>query len=74
MEDVVLARALRWRRLMNGWSQEALGLAAGLDRTYVGAVERMEVNISMDKAEQLAAAFGVSLVGLLGTEVSADYR
>ena len=34
-----LARALRWRRLMNGWSQEALGLAAGLDRTYVGAVE-----------------------------------
>ena len=69
-----LARALRWRRLMNGWSQEALGLAAGLDRTYVGAVERMEVNISMDKAEQLAAAFGVSLVGLLGTEVSGDFR
>ena len=59
---------------MNGWSQEALGLAAGLDRTYVGAVERMEVNISMDKAEQLAAAFGVSLVGLLGTEVSSSFR
>ncbi len=34
-----LARALRWSRLMNGWSQEALGLAAGLDRTYVGLHE-----------------------------------
>jgi hypothetical protein len=27
-----LARALRWHRFLNGWSQEALGLAAGLDR------------------------------------------
>ncbi len=30
----------------------------------------MEVKISMDKAEQPTAAFGVSLVGLLGTEVA----
>ena len=64
-----LARALRWHRTLNGWSQEALGLAAGLDRSYVGAVERMEVNISFDNAEKLAQAFGLSLVGLLGTEV-----
>lgn len=28
----------------------------------------------MDKAEQLAAAFGVSLVGLLGTEVGTHFR
>jgi hypothetical protein len=34
----------------------------------------MEVNISMDKAEQLAAAFGLSLVGLLGTEVAKNFR
>ena len=34
-----LARALRWHRVLNGWSQEALGLGAGLDRPYVGAVE-----------------------------------
>jgi ribosome-binding protein aMBF1 (putative translation factor) len=62
-----LARALRWHRTLNGWSQEALGLAAGLDRTYVGAVERMEVNISMDNAEKLARAFGLELVDLLET-------
>ena len=28
----------------------------------------------VDKAEQLAAAFGVSLVGLLGTEVAENFR
>jgi len=33
------ARALRWRRVLNGWSQEALGLAAGLDSSYVGSVD-----------------------------------
>ena len=52
---------------LNGWSQEALGLAAGLARTCVGAVERMEVNISMDNAEKLARAFGLELVDLLKT-------
>lgn len=34
----------------------------------------MEVNILMDKAEQLAAAFGLSLVELLGTEVASNLR
>ena len=37
--------------------------AAGLDRIYVGAVERMEVNISMDNAEKLARAFGLRYLG-----------
>ncbi len=69
-----LARALRWHRVLNGWSQEALGLAAGLDRSYVGAVERMEVNISMDNAEKLARAFGVSLVELLSAEVEGGFN
>ena len=70
---------------MNDWSQKALGPAAKLDRTNFGAVEyprciyelevtRVEVNISMDKAEQLAAVCGVSLVGLLGKEASANFR
>ncbi|MGD8842496.1 MAG: helix-turn-helix transcriptional regulator [Gammaproteobacteria bacterium] len=67
------ARAIRWRRRLNGWSQEALGLSAGLDRSYVGAVERVEVNISMDNADKLAAAFGVSLLELLETDVPAGF-
>lgn len=68
------ARALRWHRRLRGWSQEALGLAAGLDRTYVGAVERMEVNISFDNAERLARALGLDLVELLRTEVLGAFR
>jgi ribosome-binding protein aMBF1 (putative translation factor) len=68
-----LARAIRWRRRLNGWSQEALGLSAGLDRSYVGAVERVEVNISMDNADKLATAFGISLLELLDTEVPTGF-
>jgi len=49
-------------------------LATGLDRSYVGAVERMEVNISMDNAEKLARAFGVELVVLLASEVANNFR
>lgn len=43
-------------------------MAAGLDRTYVGAVERMEVNISLDNAEKLARALGLEPVELFGTK------
>ena len=34
------------------WSRETLGLAADLDQLCVGAVEHMEANILMDKAEE----------------------
>lgn len=69
-----LARALRRHRLLRGWSEEALGVAAGLDRSYVGAVERMEVNISFDNAEKLARALGLELVELLGSAAPTDCR
>jgi len=69
-----LARALRWHRVVNGRSQEALGLAAGINRSYVGAVERLEVNISMDNAEKLARAFGLELADLLASEVANNFR
>jgi len=35
-----LAKNVRLLRVAHGWSQEALALNAGLDRTFVGAIER----------------------------------
>jgi transcriptional regulator with XRE-family HTH domain len=46
-------------------SQEELAFRAGVHRTYVGQVERGEVNISIDNMHRLAAAVKVPLWELL---------
>lgn len=55
----VLATNLRRLRASLGWSQEQLAAEAGLHRTFIGAVERCERNISLDNVERLAGALGV---------------
>jgi transcriptional regulator with XRE-family HTH domain len=56
-------RALRTAR---GWSQERLAHEAGLDRTYVGSVERGERNIALDNIWLLADTLGVAPADLVG--------
>ncbi len=65
----VLARNIRLRRSALGISQEALADLCGLHRTYVGAVERCERNISIDNIEKLATALGVSASALLSSDL-----
>ena len=61
----IFAENLRKARLAKGLSQEDLAELASLHRTYVGSVERVERNVSIDNMERLAGAVGVSLPGLL---------
>jgi transcriptional regulator with XRE-family HTH domain len=51
------ARVRRYRK-QRGLSQEKLGFEAGVHRTFVGAVERGEVNISIINVLRLARALG----------------
>lgn len=55
------------RRLRRGleMSQEQLAAEAQLHRTYVGAIERAERNLSLDNIERLALALKVAPALLL---------
>ena len=62
---VSLASNLRAARALFNWSQEQLGLQCGLKRTYVGALERREVNPGIDNLDRLAIGVGVASYVLL---------
>ena len=51
---------MRELRKQKGFSQESLALACGLDRTYIGGVERGERNISLINIHKIAAALRVA--------------
>jgi transcriptional regulator with XRE-family HTH domain len=56
---VMFGNRVRELRKKKGLSQEALALESGLDRSYVGGVERGERNISLANIEKLARALRV---------------
>lgn len=54
-----LALNIRIARTIRGWSQEALGLHCGLKRTYIGTLERAELNPGIDNIDRIADGLGV---------------
>ncbi|HHH43904.1 MAG TPA: XRE family transcriptional regulator [Gammaproteobacteria bacterium] len=58
---------IRLLRVARGWSQETLAAVAGLDRTFVGAIERAERNITLVSAEKIAKAFDMTVAELLAS-------
>lgn len=63
---------VRRGRLSRGWTQEHLALAAGLDRSYVGGVERGERNLTLFVLLRLITALGSEPRALLPIELLAD--
>lgn len=61
----VLAENLRRLRVDAGLSQEALADMAGIDRTYVSAIERARYSASLDVIERLAVALRIDASELL---------
>ena len=57
--------AVRQLREVRGWSQERLAEVAGLNRSFIGEIERGAATPSLLTAEKLAGALGVSLASLL---------
>ena len=57
----LVAWNLRRIRVALGLSQEILAVDAGLDRSYVGRLERGTENVSVDILDRLAVALDVSV-------------
>ena len=60
-----LSKNIKELRHELGWSQEDLADKSGLHRTYIGAVERGERNVSLSSLELIAAALNVTVPRLL---------
>lgn len=66
-----LGKAVRRLRKDAGFSQESFADACHLHRTYIGSVERGEVNISLDNLERIARRLKVP-VSRLFTEAEQE--
>jgi transcriptional regulator with XRE-family HTH domain len=61
----VLALNLRKKRTEIGLSQEELAHRAGIDRTYISALERSVYNAGIDVVDRLARQLGLEAADLL---------
>ncbi|NGO55262.1 helix-turn-helix domain-containing protein [Allomesorhizobium camelthorni] len=70
----VFARNLRRHRQKKKLSQEALAHEAGVDRTYISALERGVYGASIDMVDKLAKVLGVEPAALLDPRPEIDPR
>jgi DNA-binding XRE family transcriptional regulator len=63
--NIALGTAARSLRAERGLPQEALAAQAGIDRSYYGAIERGEFNVTLDTIVKIARALNVPAAVLL---------
>ena len=63
-----VGRNLRAHRDARGISQEAFADLLGVHRTYMGAIERGERNLTLKTLERVAERAGLDPVALLGAD------
>ncbi|MFI4991894.1 MAG: helix-turn-helix transcriptional regulator [Solirubrobacterales bacterium] len=56
---------MRVTRERSGYSQERFAQHSGLDRSYVGAIERGEFNVSLNTMVRIAVALNTKASALL---------
>jgi transcriptional regulator with XRE-family HTH domain len=64
-ELVSLGQAVRELRLAKGWSQEAFADHVGIDRSYIGGIERGEHNLALVNLIKIASTLGIKAAQLL---------
>lgn len=69
-----LGHEIRRRRESHGFSQESFAEVVGLHRTYVGAIERGERNITIGSLLPIARALNLTIAQLLVSAESGGPR
>ncbi len=64
-ELLALGRAIRVMRLETGLSQKALADEAGIDRSYIGGVERGEHNVALINIVKISKSLKITASELL---------
>lgn len=64
-ELAAFGSAVRASRLEMGLSQEALADEAGIDRSYMGGIERGEHNVALINLKKIATALNQSITELM---------
>ena len=63
--SVEIGQLIRKQRTQQGITQESLALQCGIDRSYMGRIERGEVNLTVEKLYEIASVLGISVKELL---------
>jgi transcriptional regulator with XRE-family HTH domain len=62
---IAFGEVVRSLRLEQGISQEALADAAGIDRSYMGGIERGEHNVALINIQRIAIALDTPISDLM---------
>lgn len=62
-DDILIGfgRRVRELRISQGYSQEAFAAKCGLDRTYIGGIERGERNVALRNIQVISKALGITI-------------
>ena len=63
--SIEIGQLIRKKRKEKKITQEALALQSGIDRSYIGRIERGEVNLTVEKLYEIATALEVDMKELL---------
>jgi transcriptional regulator with XRE-family HTH domain len=70
----LVARNVRRIRVTKGVSQERLAFDSGIDRSYLGGIEREAENPTVDLLDRLAGTLGVPLAELFAEANSVERK
>lgn len=63
--SLAIGQLIRSKRLERNITQEMLSLQCGIDRSYMGRIERGEVNLTVEKLYEIATVLKISAKDLL---------